>query len=188
MGVSDIRRHQSQSVIFESYPELGFNYRLTDIQAAIGRVQLRRLPDLLQERQTIASRYKRLLQPLPWITPPSEPSWARSNWQSYAISLATSVDQRSVMQYLADNGVSTRRGVMCAHREAAYPVGAWRCSPESVQANANPSSCKSLIRSEQAQDHAIMLPLFPGMSEEDQRYVVEKLARAVDDQIDSRQA
>src|SRR3954463_13260895 len=57
MSVPDTIRHSSNSIIFESYPELGFNYRMTDVQAAIGREQLKRLPDLVRRRREIADRY-----------------------------------------------------------------------------------------------------------------------------------
>ena len=57
MSVSDTVRHSSDSVIFETYPELGYNYRLTDVQAAMGREQLKRLPELIDRRRKLASEY-----------------------------------------------------------------------------------------------------------------------------------
>ena len=59
MSVPDTVRHGAGSVIFEGYPEVGFNYRLTDVQAAVGSVQLRRLPEFLARRVELAGRYTR---------------------------------------------------------------------------------------------------------------------------------
>ena len=96
---------------------------------------------------------------------PSEPEWARSNWQSYAIRVVPGT-QRAVMQRLLDEGISTRRGVMNAHREAAYPPGTWRAAG-------------SLRYSENAQDASIVLPLFHDLDETDQDRIVQAVARAV---------
>ena len=120
MSVPDTVRHASQAVTFESYPILGFNYRMTDIQAAVGRKQLGRLPNLLACRRALAARYHALLGDIPGLSTPIEPDRARSNWQSYCVRLPRHVDQRAVMQSMLDQGVATRRGIMCAHREPAY--------------------------------------------------------------------
>ncbi len=163
MSVSDTARHSARHVIFESYPVLGFNYRMTDVQAAIGRAQLRRLPDLVAQRRRLADRYRQLLTRVPGVLPPEEPVWARSNWQSYCVRLPASLDQRRVMQAMLDAGVATRRGIMCAHREAAYSDAELRFS---------------LPESERAQDQCILLPLYAQMSDEEQDEVVRCLGEA----------
>ena len=119
MSVPDVVRHGSPKVIFENHPVVGYNYRMTDIQAAVGREQLKRLPEIVRRRREIAERYRNLLSGCS-AELPSEPHYARSNWQSYAVRLPAGCDQRTVMQSMLDEGVATRRGVMCAHREAAY--------------------------------------------------------------------
>ena len=73
----------------------------------------------------MADRYKSLLTRIPGLGLPEEPEWARSTWQSFCVRLPEGKDQRQVMQYMLDVGVATRRGVMCAHREAAYPPETW---------------------------------------------------------------
>ncbi|HEX5473146.1 MAG TPA: DegT/DnrJ/EryC1/StrS family aminotransferase [Vicinamibacterales bacterium] len=157
MSVPDTVRHGTREVIFESYPELGFNYRLTDLQAAIGREQLRRLPELIATRRRLADRYRALLAHVPGLRLPLEPVWARSNWQSYCVRLPEGADQRAVMQAMLDAGVSTRRGVMCAHLEPAYERPA------------------VLPRSEDAQASAIILPLFADMTPDDQETICRRL-------------
>jgi len=176
MSVPDTVRHSSASVVFESYPELGFNYRLTDIQAAIGREQLKRLPQAIAERRQMAARYTELLGDIPGLTLPTEPSWARSNWQSYCVRLPEHLDQRTVMQKLLDEAIATRRGIMCAHREPAYADPAtWRCA----ELECAPSKhCPNLIESERAQDHGVILPLFSEMTEEQQKRVASALDSA----------
>ncbi|SMF97667.1 dTDP-4-amino-4,6-dideoxygalactose transaminase [Methylomagnum ishizawai] len=179
MSVPDTARHQSTQVIFEDYQKLGFNYRMTDIQAAIGLEQLKRLPDLVGRRRELASRYRALLSDIPGVIPPMEPEWARSTWQSYSVRLPEGKDQRRVMQYMLDMGVSTRRGVMCAHRESAHPPGTWTCGTAYRGHICGPGRCPSLWHSEAAQDHTIILPLFPLLTFEQQNQVVAALESAL---------
>lgn len=167
MSVPDTVRHASPQVIFEDYLMVGFNYRMTDIQAAVGRKQLARLPELVSKRRAIASRYVELLGNTEGLRLPGEPGWARSNWQSYCVRLPNGVDQRAVMQKLLDQGIATRRGIMCSHRERPY-------------ADAKPRH--DLRQSELAQDHAILLPLYAQMSEDDQVRVTDSLKRTLVDQ------
>ena len=85
MSVSDTARHAAKQVVFEEYPVVGFNYRMTDIQAAVGRVQLGRLPDLLGRRVDLAAGYTRGLRDIPGLQAPHLPEYARTNYQSYAV-------------------------------------------------------------------------------------------------------
>jgi dTDP-4-amino-4,6-dideoxygalactose transaminase len=167
MSVPDTVRHGNRQVIFENYDVLGFNYRMTDIQAAVGREQLHRLGGIVASRRRLADLYGRHLARIPGLRLPAEPAWARSNWQSYCVTLPAGVDQRAVMQWLLDADISTRRGVMNAHREAAYAAGGnWR-------------SASRLANSEAAQERAIMLPLFAQMEDEDVLRVADGLAGAI---------
>ena len=164
MSVPDTVRHGAREVIFESYPEIGFNYRMTDLQAALGRVQLTRLPGIVDERRRLAAEYAAALEGVEGVVRPEEPAWARSNWQSYCVRLPDRSDQRAVMQRLLDEGISTRRGVMNAHLEAPYR---------------SPGTARSLPESERAQRHGVMLPLFPGMSAAQVRHVCARLDAAI---------
>ena len=166
MSVPDTVRHSSSQVVFEEYVVSGFNYRMTDIQAAIGRVQLSRLSDIVARRRELAMRYATALRGVPGVISATEPDWARTNWQSYTVRLEPPLDQRRVMQRMLDDGVATRRGVMNAHREPAYRGGTWRAAG-------------ALSRSEQAQETTIVLPLYHHMTEDDQDRVVASLTHAV---------
>ena len=164
MSVSDTARDGARTVIFEEYPVTGFNYRLTDVQAAIGRRQLERLADIVDRRRMLSETYRRRLAELPGVIPPVEPAWARSNWQSFCVRLPRHVDQASVMQTMLDAGVATRRGVMCAHLEPAY---------------ADRYAASALPLSVGARDECLILPLFPTMTDDDQEQVVSALRAAI---------
>lgn len=164
MSVPDTVRHGSSRVIFEDYLVVGYNYRMTDIQAAIGRKQLERLPELVSRRRALARRYNELLGNIDGLRLPYEPKWARSNWQSYCVRLPDRLDQRSVMQNLLDQGIATRRGIMCSHREAPYSDGNHR---------------HDLRGSELAQDHSILLPIYAQMTEEDLEFVASAVRTEV---------
>ena len=164
MSVSDTVRHGSPQVLFEDYLAIGYNYRMTDIQAAIGRKQLERLPELVSRRRALAACYQELLGNIEGLLLPLEPEWAHSNWQSYCVRLLDWVDQRAIMQTLLDQGIATRRGIMCSHREPPY---------------ADDIPRHNLRQSELAQDHAILLPLYVQMTEEEQVSVANALRGAL---------
>lgn len=173
MSVSDTARHSAKDVVFEEYPELGYNYRMTDVQAAIGRAQLTRLAGIVEERRSLAKKYDELLTKVEGLQLPAEPAWARSNWQSYCVRLPRHLSQKGVMRAMLDDGIATRRGVMCSHREPAYQKEPWR-SEEGPGA---------LAESEALTAHAIILPLYVGMTGEDQERVVAALAGALDREL-----
>jgi dTDP-4-amino-4,6-dideoxygalactose transaminase len=165
MSVPDTVRHAARQIVIESYDVLGFNYRMTDIQAAVGREQLKRVPIIVARRRELAARYHERLRGMPGIRLPEEPVFARSNWQTYCVVLDERLDQRTVMQHMLDAGVATRRGATCAHREPAYPRETWRAT-------------ESLGTSERLQSHGLALPLFHDMTADDQDYVVNALHAA----------
>jgi len=161
MSIPDTVRHESNKVISEEYPTTGFNYRMTDIQAAVGMEQLKRLPELIIERREIAEKYANLLEEISWLASPNEPSYARSNWQSYPVKLSENapLHRDELMQLLLDMGIATRRGIMNAHQEGAYKGAHYE-----------------LKHSEKASERVILLPLFSGSSDE-----IEKVVAAIRD-------
>jgi dTDP-4-amino-4,6-dideoxygalactose transaminase len=165
MSVSDVARHSSSRVIQESYDEVGYNYRMTDLQAAIGVEQLHRLDHMLDRRRYLAQRYTSELSRLGWLLPPQQPPYARSNFQSYMCRLAADapIDRDELMQALLSDGISTRRGIMASHHEAPYHDPAWK---------------RRLPETEKATAETIILPLFHAMTDEEQSYVLECIERA----------
>lgn len=179
MSVPDTIRHGAKKVIFESYPCLGYNYRMTDVQAAMGREQLKRLPEIVKRRREMVKLYRTLLsKEIPDIGLPLEPTWARSNWQSFCVRLPERLNQITVMQEMLDAGIATRRGVMCAHREDSYIHGSWTCGMGHGSCECEPGRCARLTESEMAQDHCIILPLYHQMTEDDQLRVVMTLKKS----------
>jgi perosamine synthetase len=162
MSLSTAERHGAAKVMFEQYLEVGYNYRLSDIQGAVGREQLKRLPGLVADRRRLAARYREGLSGHPRLILPREPDFARSNWQSFWVILTgdSPLSQVELMQALLARSIHTRRGVMCAHREPAYRDLALR---------------RPLPVSELLQDRSIILPLYPGMTEADQDRVIAAL-------------
>lgn len=179
MSMSANARHGTQSVQFEEYVEVGYNYRLTDIQAAVGRAQLRKLSEIVRRRRALAARYHHLLADVSEIGLPVEPPWARSNWQSYCIMLPSKLDQLSVMQQMMDLGVATRRGVHTSHMEAAYENEPWGCGSDRSRCGCKPRTCKNLRESENARRHGLLLPMFAELTESDQDRVVQVLKQVL---------
>ena len=169
MGVSDHIRHTKKSVVFESYKELGYNYRLTDIQAAIGLVQLTRLNGIVIRRRKLAELYKESLQEIGGIDVPSERSNTRTNWQSYCIRIDESFSTNTIMQELLDRGISSRRGIICSHMEPAYNSEPWTWIGKDSGKPIN------LKQSETARDHCILLPLFHEMKVKDIKIVCKAI-------------
>jgi len=160
MTVSDLARHTSSQVVVESYDEVGFNYRMTDLQAAIGLMQLQRLEDMISRRRWLASRYTERLAECGWLIPPYEPTACRHNFQSYMVRLTDDapVSRDQLMQELLSQGISTRRGVMAIHRERPYRNMEWDAR---------------LPETNRIADSTIILPLFHEMTEDEQDYVID---------------
>jgi dTDP-4-amino-4,6-dideoxygalactose transaminase len=164
MSVNDLVRHRSHKPVFETYDELGFNYRMTDIQAAIGREQLKRLDKLVASRRDLAHRYSALLAKVPGVTVPQEREGVRTNWQSYCVLLPETASQMAVMDYMQQQGIAVRRGVMCAHKEPAY---------------AQHKVTHDLSLSEIAQIRGVILPLFDGLQDKDMIRVAAALKQGL---------
>ena len=164
MDMSDLARHGAKDVIFESYPERGWNCRMTDLQAAVGLCQLDALEDILAERVRLAERYNAALAGVPGIEIPYEPEGIKRTWQSYAVRVVpgAAVDRTELMRRLLHDGVATRRGVMAIHHEAPYAGGDLL-----------------LPHTEAAAREAMMLPLFPGLEDAAQDHVIERLSAHV---------
>jgi|HubBroStandDraft_6_1064221.scaffolds.fasta_scaffold68229_1 perosamine synthetase len=164
MTVSDLARHSSSKVVIETYDEVGYNYRMTDLQAAIGVVQLRRLEEMIERRRMLAMRYSSQLSSLPWLVLPSEPAGYRHNFQSYMVRLRNDapIGRDELMQELLDDGVSSRRGIMAIHRELPYRSDKWE---------------RALPVTNLVTETALVLPLFHEMTEEEQDRVMESVAR-----------
>ena len=163
-STSDLMRHQSGTTDVEAYEELGYNYRMTDIQAAVGLVQLTRLDGILAERRRLAARYATLLGSDARLTIPYVPADRPHTYQSYCVWLH-GVSRQAVMDHLAAQGIASRRGVMAIHLEPLYR----RLQPD-----------VSLPVTERASAETLLLPLYVGMTEGEQDEVVAAVREALD--------
>jgi len=160
MSVNDRVRHSSTTVIIEDHLEIGYNYRLTDIQAAIGIKQLEKLDWIVAERRKIAQKYQKAFKGIDLLRLPVEPENYFTNWQSYAVYLKPGcpVKRNELLQLMLDKGIATRRGVMTTHRESAYK---------------NFKLATALPVSEDACDNSIVLPLYVPMADEEIDFVIK---------------
>jgi perosamine synthetase len=162
MTVSDSVRHSSNDIVFEEYALTGFNYRMTDIQAAIGLEQMKKLDGIIAERIKLAGLYRDALNGLPHISIPDLPDSVISNWQSYPVRISDSArfTQREFMRALLDSGISSRRGIMNAHQEHPYKEQNWQ-----------------LPVSEKIRDSVVLIPFFNGMTDEQTDHVLSAIKR-----------
>ena len=166
MDVSAADRHRSSQPVIEHYTEVGFNFRMTDVQAAVGLVQLGRLSAIVARRRELAQRYTRLLSGLAGVqTIFRDPDYGSTNFQSFWMLLPedAAVTRDDLLSLLAESGVSARRGIMAAHLEPAY----------------HGFTADPLPVTERLTAHSLILPLFHQMTEAEQDLVVSVLCGAL---------
>lgn len=184
MDMSDLARHNARDVVVESYPERGWNSRMTDMQAAMGLCQLEALDWILERRRLLAERYTAALAQIPQLQAPYDPPYAQRTWQSYCVRVAPSapIGRNELMRQLLTDGIATRRGVMAIHRETAYAQPRHAAAPTGIggsplDAGPHDGSIQAdLPHTDAASSETLMLPLFPDLSDEQQSYVIERLA------------
>lgn len=178
MSVSDLARHGSKVLTTESYEEIGYNFRLTDIQAAVGRAQLGTLSERIARRARLASIY---LNELPvFFKSLSERDQRQTNWQSYPVRLPNQQIRDSLASYLKSVGVGVKKGIQNIHSTQAYKRLNWKCKTEAC-ITCPKGACQRLPNSEKAQNETLLLPMFCDMSEGEQSYVLEAIHSFVND-------
>jgi dTDP-4-amino-4,6-dideoxygalactose transaminase len=162
MSVSAVDRHASVLAPAEQYHEVGFNYRMTDLQAAIGLVQLGRLPQIIERRRDLAGRYTAAVTTIPGLRPVADPPWGTSNFQSYWVEVQPEypLDRDGLLAHLAAADISARRGIMAAHLHPVHSANAHRPLPATEHLTA----------------HTLILPLFHQMTTEQQSRVLGALS------------
>jgi dTDP-4-amino-4,6-dideoxygalactose transaminase len=176
MNVSAAERHASDKPVLESYLETGFNYRMTDVQAAIGLVQLAKLDAMIARRRAFARRYQELLAGVPGLRPVTDPAHGTTNYQSFWVLLDESfpVTRDDLLAELAAHGVSARRGIMASHLEPAYTA----TPPADTSLDDTIVLGPVLPVTERLSRDSLILPLFHTMTEEQQDHVIGVLRRA----------
>lgn len=164
MNVSDVSRHGAKKVSHEKYPVIGFNFRMSDIQAAVGIEQFKKLPGILKKRQEKAKIYTKAFSKSKNIIAPFVPEKMIPNWQSYVIRLknTSKISRDGLMQRLLDVGIASRRGVMASHLEAPYK----KMFPK-----------LKLPVTESATNETITIPLYIQMTKKEQDYVIDTILK-----------
>jgi dTDP-4-amino-4,6-dideoxygalactose transaminase len=165
MSVSAADRHGKVLAPAESYVEIGYNYRMTDLQAAIGLVQLSKLPEIVHRRRELAEAYTKQIDDISDLRAVTDPPWGRSNFQSFWVEVEPNfpISREELLTRLASADISARRGIMSVHRQPPYAP--------TVQAGQLPVT-------ERLSDNTIILPLFHQMSESEQARVIDVLQSA----------
>lgn len=159
-SVSDLVRHQARGVIYAAYPEAGYNYRMTDLQGAMGVEQIKKLPGILRRRREIARFFDEELSRIPGVEPPYVPDYAEHSYQSYLIRLPQYVDRDALLRRMAEHGISCRHGIAPMHLEPYY-----RALYGEIH----------LPVTEEVSRTTLFLPIYPQMTLEEMKYIVETL-------------
>lgn len=160
-STSDLDRHQSKTgFVLPEFDELGFNYRMTDIQGAIGVEQMKKLERILAQRRARAARYTALLSGTPGLTLPYVPADCEHAYQSYVTLVESSGKERDrVAMELQSRGIATRQGTHAVHALRLYRR----------KYNLRPEDCPMAWRADR---QSMTLPLYATMTDEEQDYVI----------------
>jgi len=166
MSVSAADRHGSVLAPAEEYTEVGFNYRMTDLQAAVGLVQLGKLPEVVTRRRQIAETYSKHIAEIEGLRAVADPPWGTCNFQSFWVEVSEGfpLGRDDLLAHLARQDISARRGIMASHRQPAYA--------------GRDTGSATLEVTERLADNTLILPVFHQMSESEQSRVVEALQTA----------
>jgi len=156
----EVRHAAARPYILSDFNLLGFNYRMTDLQGAVGLVQLKKLDRYIDERQRWADYYRRELSGISWLRLPEVPAGYRHGWQSY-VCMVKGV-RNDIMETLLQRGVNTRPGTHAVHL-LKYSRERFGLKPADFP----------VAREADAQSMAI--PLHNRMAEDDYRHVVRAL-------------
>lgn len=146
--------------------KLGFNYRMSDLQAAIGRVQLNKLDQFIEERAHWASWYRERLSGVTWLRLPPLPGNSRHAWQAFVTMVDPArINRNQLMEYLAAKGIATRPGTQAVHM-LSYYRDRYGLKP------------LDFPRARDAALHSMAIPLHNKMCAEDFEYVASALNNA----------
>jgi dTDP-4-amino-4,6-dideoxygalactose transaminase len=167
MSVSANARHASVLAPPEEYGEIGFNYRMTDLQAAVGIVQLGRLGDIVARRREIASTYTQALAHVDGIRLVADPAWGTSNFQSLWLEVGPDypLTREGLLEHLAAGEISARRGIMASHRQPAY--------------RGRDTGSADLSVTDLLTDNTLILPVFHQMTSGEIARVVDAIATPI---------
>jgi dTDP-4-amino-4,6-dideoxygalactose transaminase len=173
-SVSDLDRHKAKGVILQKYYESGYNYRMTDIQAAIGIIQLKKIGQMLEMRAAQSKFFTEALHNIEELIPPFVPGYAIHAFSSYLIKISdtTSITAEYIVNKMAEKNISCRFGIQPLHQEPYFEQDNWRDEMF-------PVSCKVAKKS-------FFIPIYPGLSETHMQYIIDTLRQLISDYKSSK--
>jgi perosamine synthetase len=159
------RHHGPKPYILSAFEMIGYNYRMTDIQGAIGVVQLAKLDQFIDEREHWAQYYKEELKEISWLKTPDVPKGYKHGWQSYVTYIDETIapmKRNEIMEFLQQRGVSTRPGTHAVHMLEVY----------SKMYNIKPQDFPSAYNADQ---YSMSIPMHNKMDIQDFNYIVKLL-------------
>lgn len=165
--VSILRNHGGvKGDIYYHYEEAGYNFRLSDIQGAMGVAQMEKLDWILEGKRKLAAQLREMLKDVEGVTPPIEPVWGGHVYQSFVVMVDERLDRDKLIERTRANGIETTLGTYAVHAQPFYMRN------YGYQAGALPNSYKAFTRS-------LTLPLYPQMDEYDLETIVEALKKSI---------
>ena len=165
-SVSAVDRHAAKGLAFEEYAELGFNFRMSDVQAAIGIAQMDKLDGLVARRRALADRYDAAFRSCSELQRPARPAYAEHAFQSYGVMLTpeSRIERDDLLRALADRGISCRRGIPPIHHEPLYQAR---------------GAAPSLPVTEEVAARSLFLPLYASLAPADQDRVIDAVTSLI---------
>lgn len=166
-SVSDLDRHKAKGIILQKYYDSGYNYRMTDIQAAIGIVQMDKLPEMLKERKRQAEYYDEAFSKMSYIITPYVPDYADHAYTSYLLKIdpEMNIDIEDVLIKMSEKKISCRYGIMPLHQEPYFD--------NKYTDDMFPVSCDVAKRT-------FFIPIYPGLKDEEMKYIVSSVQEVIE--------
>lgn len=170
MSVSDLARHQASNLTFENYDVVGYNFRMTDIQASIGISQFKLLESIVEKRIKIGQQYNDAFSKITGIKTINLPDYiSRWNYQSYPVTVKSGGAElrNKMMAFLEKEGVSTRRGIPPIHLEPAYRA----------------HNGEHLTNTVSVSESSFFIPIYPQLEQDDIEYIIDVVRNAAKEVI-----
>ncbi len=162
-SISDLDRHKAKGVMLQEYYDSGYNYRLTDIQAAIGIVQMKKIDKMLKERNKQAEFYNNVFSTMDELIVPYVPKYATHAYSSYLLKINnnTKISVKEIIHKMSENNISCRYGIQPLHREPYFKV-------KKYTDDMFPVSCE-------VAEKTFFIPIFPGLKKNEQQFIIDKI-------------
>jgi len=162
-SVSDLERHKAKGIILQKYYVNGYNYRMTDIQAAIGIIQMKKLPEILKQRREQSEYYTEAFSEMEQLELPYVPEYTEHAFSSYMLRIKKGIKITStdIINKMSEKNISCRFGIQPLHKEPYF-------ADRGFSDKDFPVSCDVAERS-------FFIPIFPGLMKKDIDYIISNI-------------